>query len=737
MMRKRKRILWAGLALVLFMMTILQPAERVFADTNTEKAQEAQADESEAETETETETKEAKEKIEENTSGGTFTFETDRVLEGIYTEEYVYFSVPEYWNIESAEAKLRIELSPLLLDVPASLTFSLNGVPVYSVDLDYAAGSQQTIEVAIPVEDLNVGYNNFSVTGYARIYDEDGCLDDVSEANWVAIKADSYIAVDYDLKEAAYQISEYPYPLISTANESGENVAVVVPDQASAAELTAAAWIRSGLAQEVKNKDMIKMQYLSAYEGQNAVVVASYENLSDSMKKTVKQAEIEEDDLKDAAAICVEKTQEGNCLILVTSKSEECLSEAAQYLLDDTRTSQDDTSFVLVTKDSSKMLKDAIEEKKAGNYTISELTNGADGLHFTGAFRREQSVYLPYASGYVLGTSGTMDLNFRYSKNLDFTRSLLTVYINDVPVASKKLEKDKAEGDTFSFTLPDDMAGEQITNICFAFDLEIPDMYCTYRTDDMPWAFITGDSSMYLPIGSGSSLSFDVKPFPFVKAGYCKDMLFVVPDQMSQEELNLFGEVLSLYGSAMEPYGNLQVVTSSDFKKSDAKKSHVILLGTYDDQPLLDDVNEKLPFGYDTKAGQFIGNEQLALSEQYAKTIAAMQLIPSVYNSDRVMLVVSAGNQEAIANLSGFLSDIKNRAKIVEDTVIVDKNQEIRTFEFQSANGSMEKPSLRERLAEKKESLVFSLVSTAAMLLLLLASILILLRARAVNKDKK
>ena len=64
-------------------------------------------------------------------------------------------------------------------DVPASLTFMVNNVPVTTYQMDYRNGKEQILYVEIPVDMLKEGYNSFDITGYVRIYDEEGCIDDL------------------------------------------------------------------------------------------------------------------------------------------------------------------------------------------------------------------------------------------------------------------------------------------------------------------------------------------------------------------------------------------------------------------------------------------------------------------------------------------------------------------------------------------------------------------------------
>lgn len=218
-----------------------------------------------------------------------FSYQTDRVMDGVYGEEILYFQIPDYWITEGAVGEFSVRLSPMLMDIPASLTFLLNGVPVKSLNLNYADGEEQEFTIPLPTTQLQEGYNSLAVTGYAQIYDEEGCLDEFSGANWIIIEENSGVSVQYRLKTPSYTIAEYPYPLISTENETGAGIAVVVPDGATADELTAAAWVRAGLTKKTGQADEIEMLYQSKYAQtpMPAVVVSLYERLPENLRDTV------------------------------------------------------------------------------------------------------------------------------------------------------------------------------------------------------------------------------------------------------------------------------------------------------------------------------------------------------------------------------------------------------------------------------------------------------------------
>lgn len=666
-----------------------------------------------------------------------FAFSYDRVFDGIYGEESVYYEIPGYWKVEQAKAVIHVELSPMLIDIPATLTFQVNGTPVSSVELDYAKGGEQTFVIPLKAEQLPEGSNRFSVTGFAQIFDEEGCLDEFSGANWVILKEDSCVQVKYRMQEPSYRISEYPYPLISSANANGEDVAVVIMDGGSAGELTAAAWVRAGLSQHVEGEDRIVTEGWLEYQKNpsSAVLISSYGESPDEVRDLLRRNGVKETDLEEQGAIFVRETEEGLAQVWIISKNEECLAEAARLLMDESRLSQEKEAVALVPLGSSAELREKSGEEN-GEILLSDWLDGGSGLEFRGSFRQEQTVYPADGIRYVLSAEDSMTWKFRYSDNLDFDRSLLTVYINGIPVASKKLEKEKADGDELTMGIPEDLNGEKLETITFAFDLEIEDLYCTVRLDEMPWGFVSGDSRLSLLGEQSTFYSFDIMPWPFVKGGNSDGILFVLPEKPGREDLELFGQLASYLGESMKPYGEMRAVTGGEFKQEDAAGANLIFTGSIEDQPLLSEVREGLPFSVDLEAKKLLGNSSFAFSDSYARTTGVMELIPSPYNQEKVLLVATAADRTGISSLAEYLSDLSGRQALEGDAVLVDTGLSVRSFVFRDERGENDRPALRERLEQNRESVVFALVSTAAMMLMLLASILIWIRAYSLKKKE-
>ena len=655
-----------------------------------------------------------------------FDYTESTVIRGVFGQSAYFFKVAKYWNVRYALAQIEYSISPMIDNVPASVTFFINNTPIYSCAVNYELGATQIAYVLIPVELLEEGYNNFTISGFVRLYDDDGCLDDLSGANWISISKNSFIEVGYDVIETNNQISYYPYPLISTMDETGNNLNLYVPENASEEELKAAFMLRADLGDETVREDDIGFMTFAHYVGtKNALIISEFSHLPDAVKSQMPSMSR---DLS-AGAIIYEYENDGRAILVLTSENPECLSEGAALLMDEDRVTQEKSNWAYIPAGAAEqvVMNRSLSSLIEDGETIEGITD-YEGLSFIGPFHQEQTIYLPFSGGFILGEGGKIDLRLRYSDNLDFDRSLITVYWGDKPVASKKLEKDKCDSDTFSFMMPSDAVGTHAASIKIAYDLEVKDQYCTKRADEMPWGYVSGDSVLYLPVGASSTYDLSLRPYPFQQLGSFNNLAIVIPDSMSDTEYAMFGRIAALLGSNVSPYGDLKIWAASRYP-AETENRHVVALGTYRSNEFIQKINNRLSFKYSESGDCFLSNEQLILGDRYSREMAVLQIIRSPWQKGRAILTVSAVDDTSLSSIERFASVQENTWTLAGDAFLIDRDLETKHYRFLK-DEAVHQASLRERIAQNKNAILFTLISTFAMILILAAILIVAFRFR-------
>ncbi|MHB8061976.1 MAG: cellulose biosynthesis cyclic di-GMP-binding regulatory protein BcsB [Ruminiclostridium sp.] len=666
-----------------------------------------------------------------------FIWGSSQTMHGIYSTTELYFTLPPYWNTKYAVVQVEYRVSQLIKDVPCALTFSINKQPFYSCKISYENNETKTLYVLIPKALLNNGIENrtnyLELSGYARLYDQEGCIDDNGDANWITIGEASGVQVGYETKAHNNRIDFYPYPFMSSENKTGADTAIEIANAAQNEEVATAMFIMSNLSKQTGEANKLTVgawEDLKNGAYKNRIFVGLSKDTPTELQKYIKQYK---DQLKGQTLILFTKDDKNKPLLMLVSDDTDCLMEAAQLLTDSDRASQEKGSTAFVKKGSADMKANArkLSDMKANKYTLQEITGG--GFDFIGPFHQVKTLFLPISGDYTLSADGKVSINFRYSKNLDFNRSMLTVYWGDIPIGSKKLTLEKADNDELTFFMPADVVGTYASNIKFAFDLEIPDLFCTMRQDEMPWAYITKDSSIYLPAENNVKLDFDNKPAPFQKAGSLNDVMLILSDKPNSSELTLMGRALAIYGKSADAYGKLNVRKASEFSEKDANYN-IITSGTPATNSLIPKINDKLYFKYNAEGNKFLTNEKLVLSSKYAGSIGTLQLIQSPYAENRAILVLTGASKDTLKMVTKLVSNEKMVWNLKKDCVLIDSEGKMKSYQFQNNIITEKKPTLAESVSKNKNSLLFALAGTSVMLVLFLAMILIIIRLRLRKK---
>jgi len=662
-----------------------------------------------------------------------FTWNSTQILKGIFSSTDLYFSIPKYWDIKYVCLRLEYRVSQLMDKAPCVLTFSINKQPFYSCNVNYENSEKNYIYVNIPLEllknDRESSSNTLTISGYARLYNEKGCIDQESNANWLTISESSGVEVGYNTLPHNNRLDYYPYPFMSTSNKTGGGTIITVANPKQNEEVATAMMLMTGLSKNTSENNNITVcswKEAQSIKSSSRILVGLTSNLPGEV---VNYIEPYRNQLKGQVMILFVTDTSGSPLLIVTSDDADCLVEAGYFLGDSERITQVTDNIIFIKKGTAEIKLNAKAQStlKADRYTLQEMTGG--GFEFIGPFRQEKILFLPLPTDYRLSSASKVTVNFRYSKNLDFNRSMLTVYWGDIPVGSKKLSLENADNDQLTFFMPADVVGTNASSMKFAFDLEIPDLLCTARQEEMPWAYITKDSTIYFPADNSIKLSFNSRPAPFQKEGSLNDVLLVLSDNPDKAELTLVGRMLSLYSRSADAYGTLSVVKASEFNEADANYN-IITAGTPGKNSLITKLNDQLYFKYNSSFTQFVTNEKLILTSDYASSIGTLQLLKSPYAEGRALLVLTGPDDKSIERITKLVSSEKMSWNINNDFVLIDSKGEIKSYQFQREEIKEKEPTLRESILGNRTSLLFALAGTSVMIVLFLAMILIILRMR-------
>lgn len=231
----------------------------------------------------------------------------------------------------------------------------------------------------------------------------------------------------------------------------------------------------------------------------------------------------------------------------------------------------------------------------------------------------------------------------RYSDNLDFSRSVVTVYAGDVPMGSAQLDAESADDQDVTVTVPGGALVSAGSPLRVVFDLELPDLYCTPRQENTPWAYVDGSSTIQVAADSVPTNDLGLAPFPLVSLDGPKDWTITLslPSQLSDTQANALGLAASrCLGSSA---AGLAFVAADDVPQGGS----VLALGDAQTNPLLKRCNAQLPLPFG-EGGSFAGDGLVQGSRGYLASIGTLQLAQL---DGAAVLCVAAPGEEGYQNL--------------------------------------------------------------------------------------
>ncbi len=667
-----------------------------------------------------------------------FYFGSIQVLQGITSSIGLYASIPDYAQPSSAVLRLSYSASNLILEKYSSLTFYMNGTPFHSIPIGSTAmNGQEVLYIEVPVSLMNSGYNLLEILCYARLTDDEGCSDEYNRANWVKIDSATCLRVYYDSSSAASELSVYPYPFLSLMDPTGESCAVAVSDTADPAELAAAMTIVAGLGSDLSAENNLLTTTIGQCDRKNVIYVGLAENTPDTLLALLDQP------VPPTGALVQRVTTNWKEYLLVVSNEAAALTEAAQLLSDPNRVQQlhDSTAHVSVGEAQEYIAASAVSELSLMDlYTFKDVLG--HGASFSGPFRQQVTMYLPVSADYTLSSESRFSFNIRYSENLDFDRSLMTVYWGtSVPLYSRKLTLEGSAGETVTFSVPADAIGVAGTHMTIVFDLEIKDLDCTVRNMNTPWAYIAEDSTLYLPHGEKSALSLSSLPAPFQTGNRLNNLLLILPDTLQADELNLAGRMMAMLGAGSDPYGTLQVAYASQFDSEKHGDFNLVALGRAKDNSFLQANNRSLLFQYEDGMTALASNSKLVMSSAFTTQAGVLQVIASPYAADRTLLVATAPEASGIQAITDQISTDEGRWSLSREALVVDGYGHATSYQFTTASAGADaggaKPTFTKVVVENREPMLMLLIGMGCMVLLLLGAVIVMVRSSRRRKNKE
>ncbi len=664
----------------------------------------------------------------------TFALNRELAFKGVMNGDRMYFTVDSYWKAEGGEIVLSITQSALLDRGLSTLTLSVNGSPVHSARLDFPETQPGVLKVQIPGDYLKEGINELKTETYTRISDKP-CADDVNEGNWVKVHKESYVSLRFREERPSGLLSQYPYPFVRAADEWGTgDTVLLLPENPDKEELAAALKLSAGLGKLSGNRDLdLNLSFYSAEEegrltGKNILYVGKEDQAPEAILKAMPQ-DYAANVTQGAILFTAPSPYDKNALLLgmVAKGDGEALDKAVRLLQNEDLLSQikDDTCLVLPDAKT-----DILVELPEATLTLKDL-GYAGGITLTGPYHQQAVIGISLPKNRKPQSGARLELYFRYAGNLNFERSLVTAYLSGTPIGSKRLEAAHQNGDVLTLDIPADVPSGSYLELTLAFELELIGDECTFRREDMPWAYVDPSSFIHVPTRTENDLLFENYPWPLIREGRFNAVSVVLPKKTSDMNLELLANVFAFMGrSLIFNDGELKVVWDEDFNDGD-KNANFVLAGTPSQLESLKTLNGALLFKYNSDFTRFISNEKRLLTESYAQTLASLQLLASPYSTGRGIFILTAPRIQSLSLLKNYLTESDKNYNLLGNATLAEPGGTLANHYFikkGSASGG-----ISENVPENNQTALFFIITLGSLLLFLILALILYRRRHRVR----
>ena len=639
---------------------------------------------------------------------------TTTTLSGDAVEANMYFIKMDYWQVKKVTINLNFQVSQLTNRETSDITLSLNGTKFESFRPRNQTGLQ-TKTVNVPLRLLQ-GENQLKISGQIVTKAGDkGSQRIQTPANWLTIYSGANANFTYQLKAPTTAIKSFYAHFSGTDTIANANSVIILPAQATNGELTAGMYALTGEARTITTENnQIPVTTADTTAAKNAdyrLVIATYAHLPKSLQRQIKPSELAQ------RAVIKTVYHDGHHALIVTARTAQLLQKASRFIANQELMQETTAS----TKTISAQTATYTSEVRNGGKT--QLTTSDDYL--TGANHQSSTYFVSLPVDRTNANGSKIRIHFRYAKNLDFKRSLVTVYVNDKALGSKRLTAANADDDELTVSLPKGQALGHDFTIRVAFDLELPGKTATNNAQT-PWALIRSNSEATIKSQPVADLLLTNYPYLFLKNDTFNQLAVVRPSRLTADDYQTLTNIFNLIGTyAKSNTGQIKFYTHQP-SSTVLKNSNVIAFGTPQQNAFIRALNSKLYFKYNRHFTGFVSNEKLSIEKTYGQNIGTVQLLRSPYNSHSGLLVVTAAKSSDVYRASTQINFQRNIAQYQGDAIVVDHDNNHNDYRFKK-HATVKDQTTVKTVVQKNSKLVLYLgIAVLIMVLILIAGFLII-----------
>lgn len=606
-----------------------------------------------------------------------------------------FYISPGVEILDNCYLELKYSYADTLLEKESFLTIYLNGYPLYTKKVVDKTKIPVSVRVKLPKYLFKKGFNEITISTRQRSI-EGLCKDLDNDANWIVIHNNSLLHLE--TRDKSFQIKYYPYPFLDLLAQNIVNFKFYIPKDFSKDELE----VLLSIANDLGTKDRFKnLSYIVSFDDPYKANKENQIIIGDISKLTIKEEKILKEVGEDDGLIYLNKFKDN--LQLYISGRGNGIRKALNYILTPIQVSLTEKNPVIVT---STIEREKAVENLKGVIRLKDL--GYQNVVISGSFHQSTSFYVTVPKGYSKIQEGSfIELRFAHSPALDPEKSIITLYIDGIPVKSEKLDGKNIENGILRVNIPRDKLNQLGWNIEIKVYHHLSNVDCDKRYDEVAWTRIDGDSLFYF-VGE-STKETDLSD---LWKRDRREIYVWLSKNPSSYELSLISTIIGKLGQITGNNYIWKVILGEDFREDLIKNNSIIFLGRFNDDRL-NKISNSL--WVKPEGEKFLFKKDPGLYFDGFNTEVIFQVDRSPFNKSENLYTILYNDDSSLLKTIDFLEKVNNVSKIYGQVFILTKLGNVHSFKLIGERTSL------LRLFEIKPFLVYLIILIIVILITIIS----------------
>ena len=553
---------------------------------------------------------------------------------------------------------------------PSNVDILFNGNIVSKLPLTSANAISSTSRISLPDNSLRVGNNNLIM----ELNTGGTCENPGASVDLVIDKASS---VSFDYQQFPYPIDLGLYPFPFTENSLFEiPVTIVLPDQPSENDLSAAATVASGLG---RAKTGIELSATLASEldpdaqANNHLIIIGRPDNNSLFTELDLPLEIDPSIIEPGFGVLEEVVSPWNdfrVALVVSGLDDEGVGKASIAL-------NRDPHFlgmrgpVAIIVDLGPL--QAPVNAGTASFTMEDLGYEDQVIYGTSTQGINYDFDLPL--GWELEDTPFFHLKFNHAEILQPDTSVIDIELNGTPLSSALLTTENSEDGELTIALPKHRLRDGANRLAVTVEMALEGgNECDNIENRRAWTVLSSQSEVFLPYNTAPvQPDLDIFPYPFSKNTGLDNTILTVPDQVSSSLANDLARLSVRLGAASNSERlAIPVVFASTVTEELRENNHLIALGRPTQNALLAEVNADLPHPFieNTDILEPLKVDNVVFLVDPERNAGLLQIMQSPWNENYSLLAISGTTDEGTALALRAL--VNGSRKLVGDLAVVE-----------------------------------------------------------------